>query len=150
MDHSNFSVSFLASFMAGFLGVVAGIVILLLARRKKRLLASIVGVSSALLIGAWVLASGMIETAGTNSMLKIADRLAIPERFEPGTDQSFRGERVVRATAFLPCGAVTAPCPSLHRQWSGPEFLELTRTDLEKIIRDSGWQDRLVIEDRYC
>lgn len=150
MDYSNFSVSFLAGFVAVLLGVVAGIVTLVLARRKKRLLAAIVGISSALLIGAWALASGIIETAGTNAMLKVADQLAVPERFEPGKAENFRGGRVVRATAFLPCGAVTAPCPSLHRQWSGSERLELTRTDLEDVIRRSGWQGLLVIDDRTC
>lgn len=111
MDYSNFSISFSVTLLAVLLGLVVGIVTLVLVRRKKRLLALIVGISSALLLGAWVLASGLIETAGTNAMLKVADQLAVPKRFEPGKDEKFRGERVVRATAFLPCMAVTAPLP---------------------------------------
>ncbi|MDR6415032.1 hypothetical protein [Pseudarthrobacter sulfonivorans] len=150
MDYSNFSVGFLDMLVAVLLGVIAGIITLVLARRKMRRLALAVGLSSALLIGAVLLASGFIQTAKTNAMLHVADELAVPERFEPGKDENFRGGRVVRATAFLPCGAVTAPCPSLHRQWSGPALLELTRADLEEVIRRSGWQGRLVVDDRYC
>lgn len=127
MDYSNFSVSFPVTFLAVFFGLVAGIISLILTRRKTRRLGSLVGISSALLIGAFVLASGFIETAGTNPMLRLADQLEVPEEFEPGKAENFRGERLVRATALLPCGAVTAPCPSLHRQWSGPERLVLTR-----------------------
>ncbi|MFY9635498.1 MAG: hypothetical protein WAL27_12305 [Cellulosimicrobium cellulans] len=150
MDYSNFSVGFLDTVVAVLLAVLAGVITLVLARKKKRLRAVVVGISSALLIGAWLLASGFIQTAKTNAMLTIADELAVPERFEPGNDENFRGGRVVRATAFLPCGAVTAPCPFLYRQWSGPGLLALKRADLEEVIRRSGWQGRLVIEDRYC
>jgi hypothetical protein len=150
MDYSNFSVSFPVALVTVVMGVVLGVVTLILARRRKHPVALIVGVSSALLIAVWVLANGMVETARTNEMLYVADDIAVPERFEPGKAEDFRGGRTVRATAFLPCMAVTAPCPSIHRQWSAPEGLEVTREDLEKIISDSGWQDKLVIDEEHC
>lgn len=74
MDYSNFSVSFPATFLAVLFGLVALIISLILARRKKRLVGTIVGISSALLIGAFVLASGFIETAWTNQMLRVTAR----------------------------------------------------------------------------
>jgi hypothetical protein len=150
MDYANFSISFPVMLVAVPLTAIAGIITVVLARRKNRLLALLVGISSALLIAGWVLASGFIETARTNAMLRVADQLAVPEGFEPGKAEDFRGGRVVSATAFLPCMAVTAYCPSLHRQWSGPELLELTRADLEEVIRRSRWQGTLVIDYQHC
>jgi hypothetical protein len=150
MDYANFSISFPVILVAVPLGVVVGMVTLVLTRKKKRLLALIVGMSAGLLVSGWVLTSAFIETAKTNAMLTVADGLAVPEGFAPGKTENFRGERVVRATAFLPCMAVTAYCPSLHRQWSGPEPFEPARVDLEEVIRRSGWQGRLVIDHQHC
>lgn len=150
MDFSNFSVSVAAVLVAIAAGIVLGAVTLVLARRGKHAVALTAGLASTLLIAVGVLANGLIETARTNEMLNVADGIAVPERFGPGKAEDFRDGRIVRATALLPCMAVTAPCPSLHRQWSAPQGLEVTREDLEKIIRDSGWQDRLVIDEEHC
>ncbi|MDR6558178.1 hypothetical protein J2809_002548 [Arthrobacter pascens] len=106
--------------------------------------------ATVLLISAFVVASGFLEAARTNEMLRAADDLAVPEGFKLGTLQGRTAERIVQAAAFLPCGAVTAPCPSLHRQWSGPESQGMTRADVERIIRDSGWHGKLVINEENC
>lgn len=150
MDYSNFSVSVTVILLSILAGVILGVITLILARRKRYLSAIIVGISSLFLIAAWVVINGLMETRGTNLMLSVADDLAVPERLELGREKYFTDERIVRATGAVPCMAVTAPCPSLHRQWSAPEGQEVTREGFEKIIRDSGWQDELAIEEKYC
>lgn len=92
MDYANFSISFPVMLVAVPLTVMVGIITLVLARRKKRLLALLVGISSVLLIAGWVLASGYIETARTNAMLRVADQLAVPEGFDSGQAEDFRGK----------------------------------------------------------
>jgi hypothetical protein len=150
MDYSHFSVNFDTAAIAVLIGLIAAAAVLVLGRRRKSRAALVLGILSALVIGAWVAGSGLIETARTNRILKVADALAVPAGFEPGKAENFRDERIVRATAFMPCLAVTARCPSVHRQWSAHEGTVLSRADLENIIRDSSWQDSVIIEAKGC
>lgn len=150
MDYSHFSVNFDTAALAVLTGLVGGAAVVVLARRRKSRAALVLGIVSVLVIGAWVTGSGLTETARTNRILKVADALGLPAGFEPGRAENFRDERIVRATAFLPCLAVTARCPSVHRQWSAPEGKVLSREDLENMIRDSGWQESVVIEAKGC
>lgn len=150
MEYPAFTVNFPVILVSVMVTVVVGVIALVLNSLKKRRLALILSSATVLLITAFVVASGFLEAARTNEMLRAADDLAVPAGFKLGTLQGRTAERIVQATAFLPCGAVTAPCPSLHRQWSGPEGQAMTREDLERIIRDSGWQGKLVINEENC
>jgi hypothetical protein len=149
MEYPVFTVNFPVILVSVMVTVVVGIVALVLNSLKKGRTAVILSSATVLLITAFVVASGFLEAARTNQMLHAADDLAVPEGFKLGNVQGRTG-RIVQATAFLPCLAVTAPCPSLHRQWSGPEGQDMTREDLERIIRDSGWQGKLVINEENC
>lgn len=149
MEYPAFTVNFPVILVSVMVTVVVGVIALVLNSLKKRRTALILSGATVLLITAFVVASGFLEAARTNEMLRAADDLAVPEGFKLGNVQGRTG-RIVQATAFLPCLAVTAPCPSLHRQWSGPEGQEMTRADVERIIRDSGWQGRLVINEENC
>ena len=148
MEYPAFTVNFPVILVSVMVTVVVGVIALVLNSLKKRRLALILSSATVLLITAFVVASGFLEAARTNEMLRAADDLAVPQGFKLGSGN--RQERIVQATAFLPCGAVTAPCPSLHRQWEGPEGQNMTREDLERIIRDSGWQGKLVINEENC
>lgn len=150
MEYPAFTVNFPVILVSVMVAVVVGIIALVLNSLKKRRTALILSSATVLLITAFVVASGFLEAARTNEMLRAADDLAVPEGFMIGTLQGRAAERIVQATAFLPCGAVTAPCPSLHRQWSGSEGQDMTRADVERIIRDSGWQGKLVINEENC
>ena len=149
MEYPTFTVNFPVILFSIMVTVVVGVIALVLTSLKKRQLAVILSSATVLLITAFVIASGFLEAARTNEMLRAADDLAVPEGFKPGNVPGRTG-RVVQATAFLPCLAVTAPCPSLHRQWSGPEGQGLTREDVERTIRDSGWQGKLAVNEENC
>lgn len=149
MEYPAFTVNFPVILVSVMVTVVVGVIALVLNSLKKRRIALILSSATVLLLTAFVVASGFLEAARTNEMLRAADDLAVPEGFKLGNVQG-RTERIVQATAFLPCGAVTAPCPSLHRQWSGREGQDMTREDLERIIRDSGWQGKLLINEENC
>ncbi|MBT2519821.1 hypothetical protein [Arthrobacter sp. ISL-28] len=150
MEYPAFTVNFPVILVSAMFTIVVGVIALVVNSLKKRRLALILSSATVLLITAFVVASGFLEAARTNEMLRAADDVAVPEGFKLGTLQGRTAERIVQATAFLPCGAVTAPCPSLHRQWSGPEGQNMTREDLEQILRDSGWQGKLVINEENC
>ena len=150
MEYPAFTVNFPVILVTVMVTVVVGVIALVLYSLKKRRIAVILSSATVLLITAVVIASGFLEAARTNEMLRAADDLAVPEGFKIGSVEGRTSERIVQATAFLPCLAVTAPCPSLHRQWSGREGQDMTREDLERIIRDSGWQAQLVINEENC
>jgi len=150
MEYPAFTVNFPVILVSVMVTVVVGVIALVLNSLKMRRIALILSSATVLLITAFVIASGFLEAARTNEMLRAADDLAIPEGFELGNVQGRTAGRIVQATAFLPCLAVTAPCPSLHRQWSGPEGQGMTREDFERIIRDSGWQGKLVVNEENC
>ena len=120
MEYPAFTVNFPVILVSVMVTVVVGVIALVLNSLKMRRIALILSSATVLLITAFVIASGFLEAARTNEMLRAADDLAIPEGFELGNVQGRTAGRIVQATAFLPCLAVTAPCPSLHRQWSGP------------------------------
>lgn len=150
MEYAAFTVNFPVILVTVMVTVVVGVIALVLYSLKKRRIAVILSSATVLLITAFVIASGFLEAARTNEMLSAADDFAVPEGFKIGSVEGRTSERIVQATAFLPCLAVTAPCPSLHRQWSGREGQDMTREDLERIIRDSGWQGKLVINEENC
>lgn len=150
MDYSGFDVSPPVVILGVMAGIVMGVITLMLVKRRKGLRASIVGFASVLVIAVWIIANGMVETARTNELLAVADEFAVPSSFSPGKAERFRGERVTRATAATPCMAVTSHCPSLHKQWSAPEGHVMTREEFEVILRDSGWQGKLAIEEKHC
>lgn len=149
MEYPTFTVNFPVILVSVMVAVVVGVIALVLNSLKKRRIALILSGATVLLITVFMVASGFLEAARTNEMLRAADDLAVPEGFKLGNVPG-RTRRIVQATAFLPCLAVTAPCPSLHRQWSGPEGQGMTREDVERIIRDSGWQGKLVINEDNC
>lgn len=150
MEYPAFTVNFPVILVTVMVTVVVSVIALVLYSLKKRRIAVILSSATVLLITAFVIASGFLEAARTNEMLRAADDLAVPAGFELGNVPGRTAGRIVQATAFLPCLAVTAPCPSLHRQWSGREGQDMTREDLERIIRDSGWQGQLVINEENC
>lgn len=121
MEYPSITVNFPVILFSIMVPAVVGVIALVLNSLKKRRLALILSSATVLLITAFVVASGFLEAARTNDMLRAADDLTVPEGFELGNVPGRTAGRIVQATAFLPCLAVTAPCPSLHRQWSGPE-----------------------------
>ncbi|MEV7136236.1 hypothetical protein AB0N24_25580 [Arthrobacter sp. NPDC093128] len=150
MEYPAFTVNFPVILVTVMVTVVVGVIALVLYSLKKRRIAVILSSATVLLITAFVIASGFLEAARTNEMLRAADDLAVPEGFKIGSVEGRTSERIVQATALLPCLAVTAPCPYLHRQWSGREGQDMKWEDLERIIRDSGWQGKLVINEENC
>lgn len=149
MEYPTFTVNFPVILFSMMVTLVVGVIALVLNSLKQRRFALILSGATVLLISAFVVASGFLEAGRTNEMLRAADDLAVPEGFKPGNVPARTG-RIVQATAFLPCLAVTAPCPSLHRQWSGPDGPGMMRADVERIIRDSGWQGKLVVNEENC